>query len=82
MFRATAQFLFHLLDVSRIVRLMDAVPHNCSVPIPSPRSWVCSSGYHLLTRQRFGLERRHKLPRSVQPAVKLARLESADYQLL
>ena len=32
-------------------------------------------------RQRSGLERRHKLPRSVQRAAKLARLESADYQL-
>ena len=42
---------------------------------------VCSSGYHLLTWQRFGLERRHKLQRSVQRAAKLALLESADYQL-
>ena len=39
-------------------------------------------------RQRFGLERRHKLLRSVETsceaskrAAKLARLESADYQL-
>ena len=42
LFRTTAQLLFRLLDVSRIVRLMDAVPHNaislashfCVVPVP------------------------------------------------
>ena len=27
--RTTAQFPFYPLDVSRIVRLMDAVPHKC-----------------------------------------------------
>ena len=50
--------------------------------------WVCSSGSHLLTgvdsgrpRSVSGSSGATDLPRSVQRAAKLARLESADYQL-
>ena len=50
--------------------------------------WVCSSGSHLLTavdggrrRSVSGSSGATNLPRSVQRAAMLARLESADYQL-